>query len=153
MEKNSQTELQRFASIQKILVFALVIIGTVVLALNIFSKTGTETGGNVSILDPAAQVRTQDNSLFGNIKISVEDELSLAYAQVLINGIDSGDFTDGELLVRVYPGDIVSIDGSAYQRELRFNITAISSNITQDYLQTIVYTQGNIVDAGIIVFK
>ncbi len=149
---NDQKEINRFAGVQRILLFALLIILIIFIAVTFLPKSNpSET--NVSILDPTAAVRGEDNSLFGNIRIKTEDSLSLAYAHVLVDGADYGDLGEAELLLRVYPGDIISIDGSAYQKELQFQVTAISSNIDSEFLQTTVYSKGNIVEVGIIVFK
>lgn len=146
-------DLNRFVGVQRILIFSLLIIALVILAVNFLPQGNEDSNGSVTILDPAADVRGEDNSLFGNIRIITADGLSLAYAKVLINGIDYGNLGKGELLLRVYPGDTISIDGSAYQRQLLFQIRAVSSNISREFLQTDIVTDGNIAEAGIIVFK
>ena len=153
MSDDKNKDMQRFAGVQRIIVFSLAIVALVVVAANFLPKADQETNGGVSILDAAVDVRNEDSSLFGNIRITADDGLSLEYAQVLINGMPFGDFAEGEVLVRVYPGDVVSIDGSAYLRELGFHLTSVSSNISKDYVTTALSTNGNIVDVGIIVFK
>ena len=152
LHKNDKN-MKRFAGVQRIIVFSIMIVALVVVATNFLPQNNEEAGVGVSILEPAVDVRNEDSSLFGNIKITADDGFSLEYAQVLINGISFGDFKDGEVLVRVYPGDVVSIDGSAYKRELGFHVTSVSSNISKDYVSTSLTTNGNIVDVGIIVFK
>lgn len=153
MADKNDKNMKRFAGVQRIIVFSIMIVALVVVATNFLPQNNEEAGVGVSILEPAVDVRNEDSSLFGNIKITADDGFSLEYAQVLINGISFGDFRDGEVLVRVYPGDVVSIDGSAYKRELGFHITSVSSNISKDYVSTSLTTNGNIVDVGIIVFK
>lgn len=153
MADKNDKNMKRFAGVQRIIVFSIMIVALVVVATNFLPQNNEEAGVGVSILEPAVDVRNEDSSLFGNIKITADDGFSLEYAQVLINGISFGDFKDGEVLVRVYPGDVVSIDGSAYKRELGFHITSVSSNISKDYVSTSLTTNGNIVDVGIIVFK
>ncbi|MBS1348403.1 MAG: hypothetical protein HP052_02900 [Firmicutes bacterium] len=153
MADKNDKNMKRFAGVQRIIVFSIMIVALVVVATNFLPQNNEEAGVGVSILEPAVDVRNEDSSLFGNIKITADDGFSLEYAQVLINGISFGDFKDGEVLVRVYPGDVVSIDGSAYKRELGFHVTSVSSNISKDYVSTSLTTNGNIVDVGIIVFK
>ena len=153
MADKNDKNMKRFAGVQRIIVFSIMIGALVVVATNFLPHNNEEAGVGVSILEPAVDVRNEDSSLFGNIKITADDGFSLEYAQVLINGISFGDFKDGEVLVRVYPGDVVSIDGSAYKRELGFHVTSVSSNISKDYVSTSLTTNGNIVDVGIIVFK
>lgn len=153
MADTNDKNMKRFAGVQRIIVFSIMIVALVVVATNFLPQNNEEAGVGVSILEPAVDVRNEDSSLFGNIKITADDGFSLEYAQVLINGISFGNFKDGEVLVRVYPGDVVSIDGSAYKRELGFHVTSVSSNISKDYVSTSLTTNGNIVDVGIIVFK
>lgn len=153
MADKNDKNMKRFAGVQRIIVFSIMIVALVVVATNFLPQNNEEAGVGVSILEPAVDVRNEDSSLFGNIKITADDGFSLEYAQVLINGISFGNFKDGEVLVRVYPGDVVSIDGSAYKRELGFHVTSVSSNISKDYVSTSLTTNGNIVDVGIIVFK
>lgn len=152
LDKNDK-DMKRFAGVQRIIVFSIMIVALVVVAGNFLPQVGNDTDVGVSILEPATEVRNEDSSLFGNIKITADDGFSLEYAQVLINGIAFGNFKDGEILIRVYPGDVISIDGSAYQRELGFHVTSVSSNISKDYVSTSLTTNGDIVDVGIIVFK
>lgn len=139
--------------IEKIIVISLIGLVIVFIAHNLWQNSQTETNSNISLFNTAIQVDNQSGEIFGNILLSTDNDLSLEYAKVLINGIPRTDFSDGEVLIRVYPGDIVSIDGSAYQRELSFALEAISSNIDSTYLKTTINTKGNSVDAGIIVFK
>jgi hypothetical protein len=154
MNKDSEKELHILAKMQKIFLFTLIVIAAVLLTLNIVPELGRETDDkNVSVLDPTAAVRQESGTLFGNVRIITDDNLSLSYAQVLINGVSSGDLAQGELLLRVYPGDILSIDGTAYKRELFFYLTAVSSNIDQNYLKVVVSTNGTVAEAGIVVFK
>lgn len=153
MDKDQEKELHILAKMQKIFLFALIAIAAVLLTLNIVPELGREADGKISVLDPAAAVREEDNSLFGNVRIITDDNLSLSYARVLVNGVSYGDLAEGKLLLRVYPGDILSIDGTAYKRELFFYLTAVSSNINQDYLKVVVSTNGTVADAGIVVFK
>lgn len=153
MADKNDKNMKRFAGVQRIIVFSIMIVALVVVATNFLPQSNEEAGVGVSILEPVVDVRNEDSSLFGNIKITADDGFSLEYAQVLINGISFGNFKDGEVLVRVYPGDVVSIDGSAYKRELGFHVTSVSSNISKDYVSTSLTTNGNIVDVGIIVFK
>lgn len=153
MKKNTQKNQQAFAYIEKFLIFTIIFIGISIFACNVWQKVAQETNNELNILDSTIQVRNEQSGLFGNIRILTEDSLTLEFAHVRINNIPFGDFADKEILLRVYPGDIISIDGSAYKRALSFSITATSSNISPDYLKATVITNGDIADAGIIVFK
>lgn len=97
-------------------------------------------------------VTENEESLFGNIRISSGD-VSLEQAYLLINGQKSGNFGNSELVVRVYEGDTVEIDGSAYKCQLNFSISAVSSNIDSDNWSKTVQTDGNIVKIADIKFK
>lgn len=104
------------------------------------------------VFDTAVPVQQIDNGLFGNISVSSSDGISLAKAQLLINGVVMGNFADGEVIVRVYPGDIIDIDGSAYKRQVSFMVNVISSNIDDNILPKEIKTNGDVVQVGIISF-
>ena len=153
MADNKDKDIRRFAGVQRIIFFSIMILALVVVAVNFLPLAGEDQPSGVSILEPAVDVRNEDSSLFGNVQIIVTDGWSLEYACVLVNGVPTTNFAKGEALVRVYPGDVISIDGSAYKRKIDFQIEAISSNIDKSYVSQKITTDGSIVDMGIIVFK
>ena len=110
-------------------------------------------GENPQIFDSAVTVRADSGGLFGNICVETEGRVSAAKALLLVNGLSAGDFSQGLLTVRVYPGDLLALDGSAYQRRMRFTITTLSSGIDSAYLPDTVVTDGGVTDWGVIVFK
>lgn len=97
-------------------------------------------------------VTAQAGNDFGKLYISTDDDLQLGSAYVLINGERAGNFANGDVTVRVYPGDVVELDGSRYQRSIHFSVQALSSSIDSSYLFAAPTTQSDIVRAGIIVF-
>lgn len=97
--------------------------------------------------------RQVNSGIFGNVTIASQDRVSLALAVLYINGENCGDFSQGECTVRVYPQDVVTVDASAYQRELRFSITAISESINTSSLTKEVVCNGDARDFGRIEFK
>ena len=87
--------------------------------------------------DPAVAVAARSidqGTQFANIVISSENKVSLDRAWLLVNGEVRGSFASGELLVRVYDGDILALDCRAYGRELRFTAEALSSSVDERYL-------------------
>ena len=109
--------------------------------------------GEIALFDKNTVVSQTDDMLFGNIMFKTENNLSLSKAYVLINGEKAGNLGSGSLLIRVHPGDIVSIDSSAYRRELTYCISAVSSNIDSSFLAGDMAICGKTVDVGIVVFK
>ena len=105
------------------------------------------------LLDMSLPVEQDTTLLFGNMRFSAAEGLTLDQARLLINGEQAGHFGAGELTVRVYEGDVVTIDGSAYKRALLFHISAVSSNINSDLLPKSVSTDGDIAQLPIICFK
>ncbi|MBQ2698883.1 MAG: hypothetical protein IJF62_02990 [Firmicutes bacterium] len=93
------------------------------------------------------------DGLFGNIRISSMDGTSLEQAYLLVNGEVAADFGSGEVLLRIHEGDVLSIDGSAYLRQLEFYVTALSAGVDRDLLTMQVTTQGDLVALGKIHFK
>ena len=140
----------RFAGVQRIIVYLLAIVALLYAAANVLPTSGQN---QLTVLDQATQVTGEDQNIFGNILLSCTDGLSLDYAYILQNGEQVGDFGDGELLLRVHPGDTLAVDGSAYSRELVFYVQAASSNIDQEFLAPSIFTKGNIAQVGVIVFK
>ena len=87
--------------------------------------------------EPAASVAARpadQGTEFANIVIASENKVSLDRAFLLVNGEVKGSFVSGELLVRVYDGDILALDCRAYGRELHFTVDALSSSVDERYL-------------------
>lgn len=101
----------------------------------------------------AVPVRSESGGLFGNVHILSEDNVSLDRAYLLINGERVGDFGAGEITMRVYPGDILSIDASAYRRAIYFYLDSYSTAIDGAYLRASVICNGDTADLGTVVFK
>jgi len=112
-----------------------------------------DTNQVTKVFESAVTARSDSGGLFGNISVETEDRVSAAAATLLINGEAAGDFGEGALTVRVYPGDLLSVDGSAYQRRILFRVTAISSGIDSAYLPETIVTEGGVADWGVVVFK
>ncbi|MDO4733092.1 MAG: hypothetical protein Q4B50_06220, partial [Bacillota bacterium] len=90
--------------------------------LNIFLGLSGEEEAPKAVFAAALSSRQLDRGLFGNIRIESQEQVSLSRAFLLINGEQCGDFSQGQLSVRVYPGDVLRVDASAYLRELYFSI-------------------------------
>ena len=71
LDKNDK-DMKRFAGVQRIIVFSIMIVALVVVAANFLPQVGNDTDVGVSILEPATEVRKEDSSLFGNIKITAD---------------------------------------------------------------------------------
>lgn len=112
-----------------------------------------DSGEIPQVFNSAVTVRADSGGLFGNICVETEGRVSAEKALLLVNGLSAGDFSQGQLTVRVYPGDLLSLDGSAYQRRLRFTVTVLSSGIDSAYLPDTAITDGGVTDWGVIVFK
>ena len=94
-----------------------------------------------------------DSGIFGNVTIASQDHVSLAMAILYINGENCGDFSQGERTVRVYPQDVLTVDASAYQRELCFSSLSMSESIDASQLATDVICNGDSQVFGRIEFK
>ena len=153
MTDNKTYYLEKFYKIQKAIIILMMSLFIVLIVSSIWQNANPSVNSNLSPLNTSIQANNDSSELFGNIELITENNLSLAYALVLINNEPIADFANGEVLIRVYPEDSITIDGSAYKKELSFELTAISSNIDKSYLKTMITTNGNSVDAGTIVFK
>ena len=105
------------------------------------------------LLDTSLPVQQQSSLLFGNMQLETADGVSLTAARLYINGVLAGNFGNGTLLVRVYEGDNLLLDASAYQRQLTFLLTTVSANIDTDNLAALIITDGNAVELPPIRFR
>lgn len=69
-------------------------------------------------------------------------------ARLLVNGVPAGDFAQPRLQVQVRVGDVLEVDGSAYQETLRFRITATSRELTRPALGREIATKGDVRSLG-----
>ena len=123
------------------------------LRLGVLGPTGENAAPTEAVYASTVSTRQYDSNLFGNITISSQEQLSLAKAVLSINGENCGDFSQGEVTVRVYPDDVLAVDASAYQRELSFYIVQVSPSIRRELLQENLYCCGDIREFGKIEFK
>lgn len=100
-----------------------------------------------------ARVTDEDAKLFATMTIELKDFTSLAKAKLLINGEEVADFRKKQITVRVYPEDVIEIDGSFYNRHLNFEVIKISSNILQPLAHQKIQTNRNIAKIGKVKFK
>lgn len=73
-----------------------------------------------------------------------------ARARLLVNGVPAGDFAQPRLQVQVRAGDVLEIDGSAYQETLRFRITATSRELVRPALGREIATRGDVRSLGTV---
>ncbi len=105
------------------------------------------------IKDQIYSVSQTENSLFANLRVEAQNGVSLPSAYILINGLKAGDFASGSLLLRVYEGDYLEIDCSAYARAINFKITGISANLKRETLPQTITVKNSLGEIGIIRFK
>lgn len=98
-------------------------------------------------------VDVKNEGLFASLTIEVCDYDSLEEACLLINGETAGRFRNKNLVVRVYPGDILELDTSAYLTPCRFRVTKKSSHIREEAIETSITTESGYGWIGKISFK
>lgn len=102
---------------------------------------------------PVARVMETESTVFGYITLEMKDYSSLARAYVIINGKKAADFRDKRVIVKVFSNDIVEVDGSFYQRPLKFSVVGISPHLSKPVLNQTIETQGNVALLGKVQFK
>ena len=55
---------------------------------------------------------------------------------MLVNGVEAGRFTADSLTLRVYDGDLLELDCTAYSRPVSFHLSKASVGIDRAALQT-----------------
>ena len=111
-----------------------------------------ETPGADSLEQPLA-VDVKNEGLFASLTIEVCDYDNLREAHLLVNGEVAGTFHDKQLVVRVYPGDMLEIDTSAYLNTCRFRIIKKSSHIRAETIAEEIITENGYGWIGKISFK
>lgn len=71
-------------------------------------------------------------------------------ARVLLNGTTVARFTTASQQVRVRPGQVLEVDGSAYRQPLLFRVTAVDPSLTSPGLGKEVITQGDVQSFGLV---
>ena len=100
---------------------------------------------------PAAAVAEPAAGRFANVRVSTANGASLAQARLLVNGEPRGSFAVGTLLVRVYDGDILTLDCRAYGREVEFRVEVLSAGVERRYLPERFTCGGEVKDIGFVV--
>lgn len=121
--------------------------------LELYSPFSADESLPPEIYVSAVSSRQTESGLFGNITIESQEQVSLAMAVLFINGERCGDFSQGSLTVRVYPEDVLTVDASAYRRELSFFIVEASPSIRAELLLNPLCCNGDTQEFGKIQFK
>ncbi|MGI6684842.1 MAG: hypothetical protein ACOX47_05030 [Bacillota bacterium] len=103
--------------------------------------------------NPTARVLDTESSIFAHLTVELKDFSSLSKAKLLVNGEEIADFRNKKITVKVYPDDIISIDGTFYNRPLAFEISEISPNISWPVLHQIIETKSTVEHLGQVKFK
>jgi len=103
--------------------------------------------------NPSARVLDKESALFAHLTIELKDFSSLSKAKLLINGQETSDFRDKKITVKVYPDDVISIDGSFYNRPLEFKVSEASPNISNPTPNQIIKTNSTVESFGKVKFK
>ncbi|GEM_PF-2302989 len=126
----------------------------IVLSSNFLRElAGLEPKGEGLEYETVLPATEDDTGLFGNITVEVVGYDSLSAAVLLINGEEAGSFEQGSVVARVYEGDVVEIDASAYNTWLTFLLVQCSSNIKKESLAKELTMQGGRGELGQITFK
>lgn len=78
----------------------------------------------------------QNEGLWGNVTLELQDYSELHRALVLLNGNEVGNFSSSLVTLRVFDGDQLEIDCTAYARPVHFKVTKVSVGIDRAKLQT-----------------
>jgi len=116
-----------------------------------------DIGGESSLTgesyQPVLPTSRDDTQLFGTITLEASGVQSLKQAVILVNGAEVLAFETSRVVLRVYPGDVVEIDASAYSRTLTFHLVSASSNIRLQNLNREITVHGGKSPVGTITFK
>lgn len=103
--------------------------------------------------NPSARVLDGESDIFAHLTIELKDFSSLSKAKLLINDKETSDFRDKKITIKVYADDVISIDGSFYNRPLEFEISEASPNISDPKLHQVIRTESTIESFNQVKFK
>jgi hypothetical protein len=103
--------------------------------------------------NPSARVMDAESSVFAHLTVELMDFSSLSKAKVLLNDVEIADFRNKKVTIKVYPGDTIKIDGTFYNRKLKFVISEISPNISAPDLHQVIQTDSTVESFGQVKFK
>ncbi|ATW24097.1 hypothetical protein [Candidatus Formimonas warabiya] len=103
--------------------------------------------------NPSARVMESESTVFAYLTVELADFSSLAKARILINGTEVADFRNKQVTIKVYPDDLIEIDGSFYDRRLKFEIIGVSDSIGEPTLHQVIQTYRSVTSLGKVKFK
>ncbi len=101
--------------------------------LNINLATENWYGQDYADVLPAVQ---QNEGLWGSVPLELPEYTELHRALVLLNGNEVGRFSSNRVTLRVFDGDKLEIDCTAYSRPVRFVLQKVSVGIDRTKLRT-----------------
>ena len=102
------------------------------------------------------QVQTaskNDTEIWGNLVLELVDYTELPDLIVLVNGQPVQKFTQKQVTVRVIRGDLVSVDGSDYEKPITVRVKSVSSVIDSQTLQELTTVKQNSAEIGTVFLK
>jgi hypothetical protein len=81
---------------------------------------------------------------FGTIEMELLDEDSIPALKILVNGEEKACFDTKNIRLDVIEGDIIEIDGSAVNDNVKVAISSVSTNINKEYVGKIFQIDGNV---------
>lgn len=101
----------------------------------------------------AMPVSASNSGLYGSITLELTEHSRLEQAYVLINGVKAGNFSRSELVLRVFDGDVLELDVSAYNVPVRIRLQKASFGIDRERLFSEIEVCGERQEIGCIIFK
>ena len=86
--------------------------------------------------------------VFATVTLRIENVTCLEKVALLINGREIIDFMGKLVTVKVFPGDVMAVDGSFYDHEIIFSVFSTSENILEPQKNQLFRVNGDIVTIG-----
>ena len=104
--------------------------------------------------DMAIEVISNKNiDEIGIMKIKTVRNLSLPKAYILRNNKRASNFSNGEAVIEIHNGDLISLDTRAYEQRILFEIEYLSNNISSLSAGYQYATNGNIMNITRVFFN
>jgi len=89
----------------------------------------------------------------GFISIKMHDFASLDFVKIIINDDTVTRFSQNPVMLEVSDGDLIKIDGSAYQMPIKYEVVKVSEKVVAPQVGLTVKTNGNIAEVNCVLIE
>ncbi|MFZ5647742.1 MAG: hypothetical protein ACOY30_09020 [Bacillota bacterium] len=125
-----------------------IVFSVFVIFLSLHLLTDFRSAGGQASESPAAPLQGEWNFESPVVTFYLRDYSLLPHLKVLVNGEVKGAFNNRYVTVEVHPGDVISLDGTYYNRPVNIEVMDVSKGVTSPRSGVVYKLNGNILSLG-----